>query len=176
MQCNRRNFMVGMAGLAGTGTHPLWAQSTTQPSIQPAFPSKVIRIVPFGTAGGPIDTIARVYADKLLQRWGKPVVVDAKPGASGLLAADFVAKSAPDGYTLMLKLAQTQTSVPLLMQRAPYDPQRDFQPLLQIVTGGPVFVVPISNPANSLKEFVAWAKAKGSVTYGTWGNGSVPHI
>lgn len=140
------------------------------------FPSKPIRVVPFGTAGGPIDTIARLYGERLTQRWGQQVLVDAKPGASGIVAADFVARAPADGYTLMLTLSLTHTTVPMLQSKVPYDPLRDFQPLTQIATGGPMLVVPASNPASTLKEFVAWAKAKGRVTYGTWGNGSAAHL
>jgi tripartite-type tricarboxylate transporter receptor subunit TctC len=141
-----------------------------------AYPNKPIRLVPFGTAGGPIDNIARSYGEAIKQRWNQPVIVDAKPGASGIVAADFVAKAPPDGYTLMLTLSLTHTTVPLLQQKVPYDPVRDFQPLTQIATGGPMFVVPASAPPNTLTEFVAWAKARGRVTYGTWGNGSAAHL
>lgn len=140
------------------------------------FPSRPIRVVPFGTAGGPIDIIARLYGERLTQRWGQQVLVDAKPGASGIVAADFVARAPADGYTLMLTLSLTHTTVPMLQQKVPYDPLRDFQPLTQIATGGPMLVVPASNPAGTLKDFVAWAKAKGRVTYGTWGNGSAAHL
>ena len=140
------------------------------------YPNKPIRVVPFGTAGGPIDSIARVYGEMLKQRWNQPVIVDAKPGASGIVAADFVAKAPADGYTLLLTLSLTHTTVPLLQQKVPYDPVRDFQPLTKIATGGPMFVVPASAPPNNLKEFVEWAKAKGRVTYGTWGNGSAAHL
>ena len=140
------------------------------------FPIKPIRVVPFGTAGGPIDAIARSYGEALKQRWNQPVIVDAKPGASGIVATDFVAKAPPDGYTLMLTLSLTHTTVPLLQQKVPYDPVRDFQPLTKIATGGPMFVVPASAPPNNLTEFVAWAKTKGRVTYGTWGNGSTAHL
>ena len=141
-------------------------------SADDSFPNKPIRIVPFGTAGGPIDAIARSYGEALKQRWNQPVIVDAKPGASGIVATDFVAKAPPDGYTLMLTLSLTHTTVPLLQQKVPYDPVRDFQPLTKIATGGPMFVVPANAPPNNLTEFVAWAKSKGRVTYGTWGNGS----
>jgi len=141
-----------------------------------AYPQRPIRLVPFGTAGGPIDHIARSYGEALKQRFGQPVIVDAKPGASGIVAADFVAKAPPDGYTLMLTLSLTHTTVPLLQQKVPYDPVRDFQPLTKIATGGPMFVVPASAPPSNLKEFVAWAQAKGRVTYGTWGNGSAAHL
>jgi tripartite-type tricarboxylate transporter receptor subunit TctC len=141
-----------------------------------AFPNKPIRVVPFGTAGGPIDAIARSYGEALKQRWNQPVIVDAKPGASGIVAADFVAKAPPDGYTLMLTLSLTHTTVPLLQQKVPYDAVRDFQPLTKIATGGPMFVVPANAPPNNLTEFVAWAKSKGRITYGTWGNGSAAHL
>ena len=145
-------------------------------SADDSFPNRPVRIVPFGTAGGPIDNIARVYAEALKQRWNQPVIVDAKPGASGIVATDFVAKAPPDGYTLMLTLSLTHTTVPLLQQKVPYDPVRDFQPLTKIATGGPMFVVPANAPPNNLAEFVAWAKGKGRVTYGTWGNGSAAHL
>ena len=145
-------------------------------SADDGFPNRPIRIVPFGTAGGPIDNIARVYGEALKQRWNQPVIVDAKPGASGIVATDIVAKAPPDGYTLMLTLSLTHTTVPLLQQKVPYDPVRDFQPLTKIATGGPMFVVPANAPPNNLAEFVAWAKSKGRVTYGTWGNGSAAHL
>ena len=141
-----------------------------------AYPNKPIRLIPFGTAGGPIDTIARLYGERITQRFGQQVLVDPKPGASGIVATDAVAKAPPDGYTLMLTLSLTHTTVPLLQSKVPYDAVKDFQPLTQIATGGPMFIVPVSNPSNNLKEFVTWAKAKGHVTYGTWGNGSAAHL
>ncbi|HEX6722265.1 MAG TPA: tripartite tricarboxylate transporter substrate binding protein [Burkholderiaceae bacterium] len=158
---------LGAASLV-LGQRVAWADDS--------FPNKPIRVVPFGTAGGPIDAIARSYGEALKQRWNQPVIVDAKPGASGIVAADFVAKAPPDGYTLMLTLSLTHTTVPLLQQKVPYDPVRDFLPLSKVATGGPMFVVPASAPPNDLKAFVDWAKAKGRVTYGTWGNGSSAHL
>ncbi len=158
---------LGAASLV-LGQRVAWADDSV--------PNKPIRVVPFGTAGGPIDAIARSYGEALKQRWNQPVIVDAKPGASGIVAADFVAKAPPDGYTLMLTLSLTHTTVPLLQQKVPYDPVRDFLPLSKVATGGPMFVVPASAPPNDLKAFVDWAKAKGRVTYGTWGNGSSAHL
>ena len=158
---------LGAASLV-LGQRVAWADDS--------YPNKPIRVVPFGTAGGPIDAIARSYGEALKQRWNQPVIVDAKPGASGIVAADFVAKAPPDGYTLMLTLSLTHTTVPLLQQKVPYDPVRDFLPLSKVATGGPMFVVPASAPPNDLKAFVDWAKAKGRVTYGTWGNGSSAHL
>lgn len=168
MHISRRGFAAAMAGLAAT---PLLAQ--TQP---PAFPSKVIRIVPFGTGGGPIDTLARVYAERLQQRWGQPVIVDAKPGASGIIAADFVAKAAPDGHTVLFTLPLTHVNNAILQPKLPYDPVKDFSPLSQLATGGPMLVARANAPYADLKEFVAFAKAQKGLNYGTWGNGSTAHL
>lgn len=162
----RRRLVLGGLVLGAAGVR----------AQQDPYPSRPIRVVPFGTAGGPIDAMARVYGEQITRRWGQQVLVDPKPGASGIVAADFVAKSPPDGYTLMLTLSLTHTTVPLLQKKVPYDALRDFQPLTQIGTGGPMLVVPASNPASDLRSLVAWARAKGRVTYGTWGNGSAAHI
>lgn len=165
---SRRRVVVGMgAGALLAAGWPARAQD--------AYPAKPIRIVPFGTPGGPIDSVARVYGDEIAKRWGQPVLVDAKPGASGIVAADFVAKAPADGYTLLLTLSLTHTTVPIL-RPVPYDPAKDFQPLTQIGTGGPMLIVPASNPASDLKSLIEWGKAKGRVTYGTWGIGSAAHI
>jgi tripartite-type tricarboxylate transporter receptor subunit TctC len=171
MQSNRRSFSVAVgATLAGLAASPLLAQPAA------AFPSKVIRIVPFGTGGGPIDVLARVYGDKLAQRWGQPVVIDPKPGASGIIAADFVARSAPDGHTVFMTLPLTHVNNAILMSKLPYDPVKDFAPLAMLATGGPMLVARANAPFNNLKEFVEWAKKRDRTTYGTWGNGSSAHL
>jgi len=142
-----------------------------------AFPGRPIRIVPFGTAGGPIDTLARVYGEKLQQRWGQPVVVDAKPGASGIIAADFVAKAPADGHTVMMTLPLTHVNNAILQARLPYDPVKDFTPLSMVATGGPMMVARANAPYGNLREFVAFAKAQSApLNYGTWGNGSTAHL
>ncbi len=142
---------------------------------QSGFPNKPIRIIPFGTAGGPIDALARLYADKLQARLGQPVVVEAKPGASGIIAADFVAKAPADGYTVLMTLPLTHVNVPIL-QKVPYDPFKSFTPLSMLATGGPMLVTRSNAPFNSVKELVDYAKRKGSLTFGTWGNGSSAHL
>jgi tripartite-type tricarboxylate transporter receptor subunit TctC len=163
---DRRTFIAALAALAAA---PLQAQTTP-------FPSRMIRIVPFGTAGGPIDGIARAYAEKLQARWGQTVIVEAKPGASGIVATDFVAKSPPDGYTVMFTLPLTHINVPIL-QKVPYDPVRDFTPLSMLATGGPMIVVRADAPFNDVKGFIEFAKAQGRpLNYGTWGNGSTAHL
>ena len=141
-----------------------------------AFPGHAIRIVPFGSAGGPIDSIARIYGDKLKARWGQPVIVDARPGASGILAADAVAKAPADGHTILMTLSLTHINNAILQPKLPYDPVKDFEPLSQLATGGPMLVARANAPYSSVAEFIAFAKAHPGVTYGTWGNGSTAHL
>ena len=173
MPLNRRIFMTGAAATAAITSTPPWAQ-TAAPA---PFPNRVIRIVPFGTAGGPIDVIARVYAEKLQQRWGQSVIVDAKPGASGLIAADYVAKAAPDGHTVMFTLPLTHVNVPILQAKVPYDPVKDFTGLSMLATGGPMMVARANAPYSNIKEFVEFAKKQPKpLSYGTWGTGSSAHL
>jgi len=162
----RRSVLAAAAATA-------WLPARAQP---PGFPSRPVRIVPFGTAGGPIDTLARVYGDKLAARWGQPVVVDAKPGASGIIAADFVAKAPADGHTVMFTLPLTHVNNHILQAKLPYDPVRDFQPLSMLATGGPMLVARANAPYANVSEFIAFAKTKGRMTYGTWGSGSTAHL
>ena len=170
MTLSRRYFMTCLTTTAIT---PLWAQTTAQAP----FPNRVIRIVPFGTAGGPIDVVARVYAEKLQQRWGQSVIVDAKPGASGIIAADYVAKAAPDGHTVMFTLPLTHVNVPILQVKVPYDPVKDFTGLSMLATGGPMMVARANAPYSTLKEFVEFAKTQSKpLSYGTWGTGSSAHL
>ena len=167
MTLRRRDLLAGAAAALSTAALPVHAQ---------AFPSRPIRIVPFGTAGGPIDTLARIYADKLAAKWGQPVIVDPKPGASGIIAADFVAKAAPDGHTILLTLPLTHVNAAILQPKLPYDPVKDFQPLSMVAVGGPMLVTRANAPYSNVKEFVDFAKKKGRMTYGTWGNGSTAHL
>jgi tripartite-type tricarboxylate transporter receptor subunit TctC len=178
MPISRRIFASYSAGLAATPwAAPLLAQTAAPTTTLTPFPSRVIRIVPFGTAGGPIDVIARVYGEKLQQRWGQPVIVDAKPGASGIIAADFVAKAAPDGHTVMFTLPLTHVNVPILQAKVPYDPVKDFAPLSMLATGGPMIVARANAPYSNLKEFIEFAKkAPKPLNYGTWGTGSSAHL
>jgi len=170
----RRACLVTIgAGLIAT--MPRFAAAQTQTPAQ-AFPNHVIRIVPFGTAGGPIDSIARLYGEKLKARWGQSVVVDAKPGASGTLAADAVAKAPPDGHTVMITLPLTHINNAILQPKLPYDPIKDFEPLSQLATGGPMLIARASSPYSNVAELIAYAKSHPGTTYGTWGNGSNAHL
>lgn len=143
-----------------------------------AFPAKPVRIVPFGTAGGPVDVMARLYAEKLRGRWNQPVIVEAKPGASGTLAADLVARAPADGTTFLITLSLTHINNVVLQKNIPYDPFRDFEPLSLLALGyGPALIAPAGAPFNDMRELVAYAKRKqGGVAYGTWGTGSTPHL
>jgi tripartite-type tricarboxylate transporter receptor subunit TctC len=142
------------------------------------FPSKPVRIVPFGTAGGPVDTLARMYAEKLRVRWNQPVIVEPRPGASGTLAADLVAKSSPDGATFLFTLSLTHINNAVLQKNIPYDPFRDFEPVSLLAIGyGPALLAPAGAPFSDLRGLVAYANSRpDGVSYGTWGTGSTPHL
>ena len=168
MRLDRRKMVAAAGAAFATLALPARAQ---------AFPNRPIRIVPFGTGGGPIDTLARVYGDKLSARWSQPVVVDPKPGAAGIIAADFVAKAPPDGHTVLMTLPLTHVNAAILQPRLPYDPVRDFQPLSMLATGGPMMVARANAPYGNVREFVEFARRQPKgLTYGTWGNGSTAHL
>src|SRR5256885_17059170 len=139
-------------------------------------PSRVITVVvPFSLGTGP-DILARLAGQKLGGRWGASVIVDNKPGASGNIGAERVAKSSADGYTLMM----TPTSFALsaaLSKSAPYDPLKSFAPVSLVATGALAFATSTETPAKTLKEFVALAKAKpGELNYASTGNGTPQHL
>ena len=161
--------------MAAAGAGLAWSALPVHAQGQ-AFPSRPVRMVPFGTAGGPIDTLARVYGDRLAARWGQPVVVEPRPGASGILAADFVAKAAPDGHTVLMTLPLTHINNAILHEKLPYDPVKDFQPLSMVATGGPMIVARADAPYSDVKGLIEYAKKKGRMTYGTWGTGSTAHL
>ena len=142
-----------------------------------SFPTKPVRfIVPFAP-GGQSDVVARTVGQKLSERWGQPVVIENKPGAATTIGADFVAKSPPDGYTILLSPAPfviTQYAYPKL----PYDSRRDFTPVTLLVTNPLVVTVnPARMSVKTMAEFVAMVKKDpGKLSYGTPGNGSLPHL
>jgi len=141
------------------------------------FPTKPVRfVVPFAP-GGQSDVVARTVGQKLSERWGQPVVIENKAGAATTIGADFVAKAPADGYTILLSPAPfviTQYAYPKL----PYDSRRDFTPVTLLVTNPLVVTVnPARVPVKTFTEFVALArKDPGKLTYGTPGNGSLPHL
>lgn len=163
------------AGLAPVLGHHVPAAAQTQAAAG-GYPSKPIRMVVPYPAGGGTDTIARAIGAQLNQAWGMPVVVENKPGASGIPGNDLVAKSAPDGYTLLIGItAMIQT--PALYAKLPYDVLKDFSPVSQLVMSSDLFMVPRDVPAKTLQEFVALVKANpGKYNYGSYGNGTSSHM
>jgi len=142
-----------------------------------AFPSKPARIVIPFPPGGPLDAVGRALADKLTQAWGQTVVVDNKPGAGGNIGADFVAKSPPDGYTVVMGALSTHAVNPSLYPKMPYDAVKDFAPITLVAVTPNVLVVNPSLPVNSVRELIAYAKANpGKLSFGSGSNGSAGHL
>ncbi len=141
------------------------------------YPSKPVRIVvPFPPGGG-VDIVARAVGEKLGPRIGQSVVIENKPGAGTTIGGDAVAKSAPDGYTLLLGPIGSQAIVLLTYKNIPYDVRRDFAPITRIARGTIVLVVSPGSRANSVKELVALAKAKpGHLTFASSGTGALIHL
>jgi len=141
------------------------------------FPSKPVHVVVPYPAGGAVDAFARVLSQKLSDLWGQQVIVDNRPGASTIIGADQVAKSPPDGYTLLLTAELTLVTVPYLHEKIPYDPLKDFAPITALVSATQALVVNSSLPVNTVKDLLALAKAKpGELTYGSFGIGSTGHL
>ena len=140
------------------------------------FPSKPIRLVAPFAPGGALDLIARGIAQKMAESTGQSVVVDNRAGAAGAIGSEFVAKSAPDGYTLLLGATTTHGINPVINSKLPYDPVKDFTPISLVATIPHVLVVNTSLPVASLQEFVKYAKAKPGLAYGSAGNGSPHHL
>ena len=141
------------------------------------YPVKTIRIVTGSAPGGPLDYSARLGAQKLSEAFGQPVVVEARLGASGTIANEFVAKAAPDGYTLGLGSMATLCVVPHLYPKIGYDSLKDFAPITIVSAVGFVVVVHPSVPARNLTELIALGKASpGKLSFGTSGAGSVTHL
>ena len=164
----RRRLLA--AGLAGIVAHPLSALAAD------AWPTKPVRmIVPF-PPGGPVDTTARIFGQKLSEMWKVPVVIDNRPGAGGVIGATVAAKEPADGYSLFVGAIHHSVN-PSLMGKLPYDIEKDFAPI-SFATMYPIFVVVHpSVPANNIKEFIAFAKKSDKpLAFGSSGNGGGTHL
>jgi tripartite-type tricarboxylate transporter receptor subunit TctC len=139
------------------------------------FPNRPIRIMG-GGVGSTADYLSRYIGQKLNEKWAQPVVVDSRSGAGGTLAADVVAKAAPDGYNMVMGHAGPMVSAVALYKDLPYDPVRDFAPVTRMTTGVVVLVAHPSLPVNNAKELVAFIKQKGNVSFASAGNGSISHL
>lgn len=169
-----RTLAFCVPGLLTLAPGAAQAQAQTQSAAN--FPSKNIRFVVPYPAGGSTDVLVRLIGQKMSENWGQPVIVDNRPGASGMIGNDMVAKSPPDGYTLTVTIGSA-FQAPYLYPSVPYDPFKAFTPVSQLGLSVNLFVVTSNVPANTLKEFVALAKKNpGKYHYGSYGIGSTAHI
>jgi len=150
---------------------------SAQPSTATGFPGKPVRIVVPFPPGGSTDLLARRIAEKLTVTWGQTVLVDNRAGAGGTIGADYVAKSPPDGLTLLMGVTGTNAIAGSLYPKLPYDAVKDFAPVTQVVSSPLVLVRNPSFPARTVQELVAMLKAKpGSVSFGSPGSGTSMHL
>jgi tripartite-type tricarboxylate transporter receptor subunit TctC len=141
-----------------------------------AYPARPVRVVVPYSPGGSSDAVARILAAKLSEALGQQFIIDNRPGASGSLGRELVAKAAPDGYTLLVGDSPHTINVHVL-RHVPYDPIRDFSPISLLATAPQVFVLNPAFPAKTLKEFIAAAQSQpGKLNYGSGGSGSITHL
>lgn len=165
---SRRQFTVATAGLS-------LGLATGAASAQAAFPSRTVKIIVAFPPGGLTDAYARLYAEQLSTQLGGTTLVENKPGAGALLAIDAVAKSPPDGHTLLMTTSGTVWQNRVLYSRLPYNLDKDITPVAFFPSGPLVIGVSEKVPASNLREFIAWAK-KNPCSMGTYAPGSVPHM
>lgn len=151
--------------------------SLTSVSFAQDYPNRPIKlIVPFPPAGG-TDNVARVFVQEVAQQLGQPIVIENRAGAAGMIGADQAAKSAPDGYTLLMTTNSTHVIGPLLNPKTPYSPVKSFTPVIYLVHSPSIMVVPLSSKAKTVADFIAMAKANpGKLNYGSAGVGGIPHL
>lgn len=164
----KRSTLIWVAVLASLVTGPVAAQN---------YPSRPIRWIVTYPPGGPTDAVARAVGAKLTEAWGQQIVIDNRAGAAGIIGTDLAAKAVPDGYTLLFGTSAGLTINPALSSKLPYDPVRDFAPVSLLVLNPQILVLNNSVPANSVKELIAYAKARpGQLNYASVGQGSPNHL
>jgi len=169
----RRSLLALLAGLASLSTAPA--------ALAQAWPARPVKIVVPFPAGGTTDIVARLLTVELQKAWGQPVVVENRGGAGGNIGSEAVAKSPPDGYTLLMATVGTHSiNLPLFeanKQRLPYHPLNDFAPITNVAGVPNVMVVPAALPVNTVQEFIALAKSRpGSLNMASSGNGTSIHL
>jgi tripartite-type tricarboxylate transporter receptor subunit TctC len=158
--------------LAGIAVVLLAAHASAQ-----TWPDKPIKFIVAAPAGSSLDVLARVIGDKLKDKLGQPIVVEDRPAAGGTAATDFVAKSPPDGYTMLMSFNGPLAFGPHLYSKLPYDPQKDLAPVIITSSQPNVLVVTAALPVTSVRELVAYAKANpGKLNFASVGNGSSSHL
>jgi tripartite-type tricarboxylate transporter receptor subunit TctC len=167
---NRRHFIA--AGTAAA-TMPFLSRGA---SAQAAWPSRNIRMVCSYPAGGQTDLLARAFGDFITRQVGKTVVIENKAGASGSIGAADVARAEPDGHTILCSISTTYVMNRVMMKNPGYDMDRDLT-LVSIIPGaGLLLVASLASGVKSLDDFVAFARKKGQVNFGTYSAGSAPHM
>ena len=143
-------------------------------AVAQSYPDRPVKIIVPTAPGGSIDTTARVVAEKMQAKWGKPVIIENRPGAAMRIGAEAVQKSAPDGYTLLVAHDGTMAINPVAFADLPYDPQKDFIPLGLVVTIPEAVMVNVSVPANSIAELIGLArKEPGKLTHASGGSATL---
>ncbi len=170
MRSLRRSARIAVAAWLAAGS------VLAAPAASQTYPTKPVRLVVPFSPGGTNDVLARIVGEKLTERLGQPFIVDNRAGANTVLGSDIVARAYPDGYTLLVNSAGLAIN-PSIIKALPYDTERDFAPI-GVIGGGPyLMVIHPAVPAKTVKEFVAWVKARpGQVNYASVGSGSVPHL
>jgi len=171
MRSIKRTLAAAVAAtIAMVAALPAAAQGTS-------WPSKPVRFVVPYPPGGSLDQVARALADKMKDGLGQPVLVENRPGAGGNVGADQVAKSAPDGYSIVMGAVATHAINPALYPKMPYDPVKDFQPITLVASTPNVLIVPPNSPITSPKELIDFArKNPGKLNFGSGSNGSTGHL
>jgi tripartite-type tricarboxylate transporter receptor subunit TctC len=167
-------FGLALAAIASFASLPVAAQP--KPAAAD-YPNRVVRIILPQPAGGGTDVVARAVAQKLTEAWGQQVIVDNRPGANGIIGAEAVAKSKPDGYTFLYGFGSLLTINQAVYKSLPYDTMRDFVPITQTVSNQIALVVNPYLPVRSVKELVALARSRpGDLLYGSFGLGNQTHL
>src|SRR3989449_6154389 len=147
------------------------------PAYSQAYPSRTVRIVIPFPPGGTSDILARTLAQKLTDEWGQQVIAENRPGAAGNVASEHVAKSKPDGYTLLINTVGTHAINPAIYPSLPFDPVKDFTLITNLVNLPSLLIVHPSVPATNAQELIALAKNRpGALQYSSAGSGSQPHL
>ncbi len=154
-----------------------WSGLVAPGAVADTFPSHTVKLVVPFPPGGSLDIIGREIAQRLTEAWGQSVIVENKPGAGGNIGADYVAKSAPDGYTVVMGALSTHAVNPTLYPKMPYDAVKDFAPISMIAITPNVLVVPVKSPINSVRDLINAARANpGTLAFGSGSNGSAGHL